>query len=125
MIVDVDVGGRRRRVVLSRTERGWHATIDGLPLHLDVAQVGQWWSLVIGPADAGPHDTGVAGAFRPPTPNASHEIAVDDRSRGDLVVHVDGVAVPVAVVDPRRSRFGSDCCKKIRDGCDSASADLR
>jgi biotin carboxyl carrier protein len=34
----------------------------------------------------------------------SHEIAIEDRGRGDLVVHVDGVAVPVSIVDPRRVR---------------------
>jgi biotin carboxyl carrier protein len=88
VIVDVNVGGRRRRVELNRSEQGWTAAIDGQPVRVDIAQAGRSSSLLIG--------------------DASHEVSIEDRRRGELIVHVDGVAVPVSVIDPRRSRGRAD-----------------
>jgi biotin carboxyl carrier protein len=85
VIVDVEISGTRRQVELIRTKEGWRAMLDGRELTIDLAQVSQWRSLLVG--------------------HSSHEVAIDARGRGELVVHVDGVAVPVAVIDPRAA-FG-------------------
>ena len=86
MTGDVDVAGTRRRVEATRAGNAWRVSIDGHTYDVDAARIGDGWSLLVGPADGG---------------RRSHEIAIDDRGRGDLIVHVDGAAVPVAVIDPR------------------------
>ena len=101
MNVDVEVGGRRRRVEATRADHGWRVSVDGQAFDVDAARAGGWWSMLVGPAEAGHYDRNdnanvVSGFSR-----TSHEIAIDDRGLGDLVVHVDGSAVPVALIDPR------------------------
>ena len=117
-VVLVEIGGRTRRVEIGGGEAGRIITIDGRTVVVDVARVGPWTSLRVGPPEGGPHDSGdegphdsgdegprdsgdadgVGAAFR--RPSTSYEIAIDDRG-GELVVHVNGVAIPVAVHDPR------------------------
>ena len=92
MTFDVEVGGRTIRVVLTRGDQGWQAIVDGRARHVDAAQAGTWTSLLIG------------------QPASSYEIAIEDRGRGELIAHVDGIAVPVTMIDPRAvwSRRGHD-----------------
>jgi biotin carboxyl carrier protein len=94
----VDVGGRRVRVELAREEQGWRATVDGRAMHVDATQTGAWMSLLAGPAD-------VASGFSRTWLASSHEIAIADRGRGAMVVHVDGTAIPLTIVDSRAIRL--------------------
>jgi biotin carboxyl carrier protein len=91
VIADVRIGDRVRRVEATRTAGTWRVTLDGRALEIDAVRAGQWWSVLF------------AGSL-------SHEVAVDDRGHGDLVVHVDGTAVPVTLIDPRAAwaRRGRD-----------------
>jgi biotin carboxyl carrier protein len=94
--VDVEVGGRRRRLEAARTGRGWRVSIDGKPFDVDAVRVGDRWSLLID--------------------RTSHDVGIDDREGGELIVHVDGTAVPVTVVDPRGSWARRDDDKSNGDG---------
>jgi len=86
--VDVEVAGRVRRIDGAPSGIGWRLSVDGVPFDVDAARAGERWSILIGPADTG-------------HPHASYEASVDDHGRGELVVHVDGRAVAVRIVDPR------------------------
>jgi biotin carboxyl carrier protein len=85
MQYEVEVGGRRRQVVVTRSGDGFAVTVDGHPHHVDVARIGaHTLSLIldsVSPADA---------------------TITADRARGRLTVYVAGVAVPVAVNGRRR-----------------------
>ena len=98
MTIDVEVGGRRRRVVTTRSGSTWRVSVDDKVFEVDAARAGAWSSLLVAPAQSAAHDPDSAGSI---LSRASYEIAVDDRGGGDLVVHVDGRAIPVTVIDPR------------------------
>jgi biotin carboxyl carrier protein len=92
---EVEVGGRRRRVEMTNESGRWRVTVDGHVLETSVAAAGDRWSLLVSSADA---------------VDASHDVAIQDRGRGEMVVHVDGTAVPVTVLGRRGSwsRRGHD-----------------
>jgi len=90
--VDVEVAGRVRRIEGAPSGIGWRLSIDGVPFDVDAARAGDRWSILVGPADGG-------------HPHASYEVSVDDHGRGELVLHVDGRAVAVTIVDPRSARI--------------------
>jgi len=96
----VRIGERERHVEVRRAGTGWEVRVDGVARHVDMAQVGSWISLLVGRSAGGPAEEAGAGAALG-RPLASYEIAIDDRGGGELVVHVNGVAVPVAIPDPR------------------------
>ena len=79
----VEIGGRERRVEVKRADDGWDVSIDGRHVDVDVAEAGDWVSLLVGPA------------------KSSYGVAIDDRGDGELVVHVNGIAIPATVRDPR------------------------
>ena len=97
MTFDIEAGGVRRTVDVRPAPGGWVVSIDGREVTADVVPAGTGWSLLIRPGG------------RLDAPARSHEVAIDARE-GGLIVHVDGVAVPVTVADPRRlwSRSGHD-----------------
>jgi biotin carboxyl carrier protein len=105
---------------MSRADDGWEVTIDGRRVHVDVAEVGGWLSLLVGPPEGGPHErqaesdgaSDVGAAFR--RPRHSYGVAIDDRGRGELIVHVGGVAIAATIRDPRAAWRGG--------GRDAASA---
>lgn len=100
MRVDLQIGGTTRRVELNQTAGGWVAIVDGHTRYLNTAKIGEWSSLLVtGHADRSPD------ASRSPVVEASHEIAIEDCGNGTLIVHVDGIGVPVVAIDPRRA-FG-------------------
>jgi len=53
----------------------------------------------MGQPQGGPYDPKVEAAFRRPL--RSYEVAVERRSNGERIVYVNGLAVPVSIVDPR------------------------
>ena len=103
MTCEVEVRGRRRTIEIRRTGPDWELTLDGRILGVSVTAIGERWGLLIGPPPpAGCGETGpgspAAGAGRPVK---SYDVCVDRRANGERIVHVDGQAVPVSIVDPR------------------------
>jgi biotin carboxyl carrier protein len=82
---DVEIGGRRRRVELDRTESGWKATVDGHETAIDVVRTPSGWSML-------------ADGLR------SYDLSIEDRGDGQLIVHVAGHAIEARVIDPRAYR---------------------
>jgi biotin carboxyl carrier protein len=83
----MQVGGRRRQVVVTKTGDGFAVTVDGTTHHVDVARIsGHTLSLIVDrlwPADAS---------------------MTPDPSAGQMTVHVG--AVPVTVALNGRGRYG-------------------
>jgi biotin carboxyl carrier protein len=114
---ELEVGGRTRHV----EARGREIFLDEQPIDMDAARVGHAWSLLIGPAEAGPHDPAVGAGFvgSPKLrrsegcsrPMRSYEVAVVEHAAGGLTVHVNGrpVAVRASQVGHggRRTRRGA------------------
>ena len=85
MQYEVEVGGRRRQVVVTRTGDGFAVTVDGHTHHVDVARIGaHTLSLIVDSMWSA--DTSITA----------------DRVGGQLTVHVSGMAVPVALNGRRR-----------------------
>ena len=92
MTCEVEIRGRRRTIEVRRTGLDWELTLDGRILGVSVTAIGERWSLLIGPPSP-------AASARRPT--RSYEVAVDRRSNGERVVHVNGHTVAVSIIDPR------------------------
>ena len=98
--VDIELDGRRRRVALRRAGDVWIAGIDGREVEVSVVEAGGRWSMLVGPVlppEGGSHNShSVASGFSRKT----YEVAFDQAPGGELIVHVNGVPVPLTVVDP-------------------------
>jgi biotin carboxyl carrier protein len=94
--VDLELDGTRRRVVLRRAGERWIAEIDGREVEVSVVDAGDRWSMLVGPAVR--HDD-QAGHDDQPRHDASYDVAFDERPGGELIVHVNGFAVPLTVVN--------------------------
>jgi biotin carboxyl carrier protein len=81
MTREVEVGGKRRTIEVRRTGPDWELALDGRILGVNVTAIGERWSFLIG--------------------TRSYEVALDRRSNGERIVHVNGRVVPVSIVDPR------------------------
>ena len=105
MTIEVEVNDRRRQVVLRREGAHWVATLDARDLAVSVVVAGSRWSMLESPHDGAHHDSDVASGFS----RISYDVSFDPGSNGELVVHVNGVAVPLSIVDRRhrRGRSGS------------------
>src|SRR5262245_12581750 len=80
MRYDVEIGGRRRQVVVAQTGDGFAVTVDGTTHHVDVARIGgHTLSLIVD--RVWPADTSVA----------------PDPSAGRTIVHVAGTPVVVGL----------------------------
>ena len=104
-MIEIDVDGRRRRVALRRDGNQWLAGIDGREMTVTVVEGAGRWSMLIGPPEGGHYDPNpdpdvVSGFSR--TSHASYDIALEPGSGGELIVYVNGFAVPVTIVDRRR-----------------------
>ena len=89
MTCDLETGGGRRTIEFRRRGSTWEMTLDGRILSVDVTPTGGRWSLLIGPRS-------------PDAPSRrSYEVAVERRSNGERIVYVNGLSVPVSIVDPR------------------------
>jgi biotin carboxyl carrier protein len=119
--VDVEIGGRRRRVELERAGGAWMAAIDGRAVTLDAVQVRSGWSLLLGPAEAGHSED----ATRSSLGRTSFDVSVDDRGRGALTVYVGGRAIEASVIDPRAyARRGRDHGAGGRSGLRQVTAPM-
>jgi len=81
MTCDLEAPGGRRAIEFRRRGSVWEMTLDGRILSVDVTAIAGRWSLLIG--------------------SRSYEVAVERRSNGERIVYVNGVAVPISIMDPR------------------------
>ena len=102
VIVDIELDGTRRRVALRRAGDGWLVTIDGREVGVSVVDTGGRWSMLVGEflllegGSHNQHDKHVASG----SSRKSYAIAFDAASGGELIVHVNGIAVPLTVSEP-------------------------
>lgn len=135
MTVEFELEGTRRQVTLRRENGHWRAEINGREVAVSVVEAagpgrrsrgeGGRWSMLTGPPAQRPPEGGsdnlrsvasgvlTSGASAKAVSRKSYEIAFEPAAGGGLLVHVNGVVVPVTVIDRRRRghRGGSD-----RDG---------
>jgi len=83
--VDIELDGTRRRVALRHVGDGWIAAIDGRELGVSVVEAGGRWSMLVD----------VVSGF-----SRTYEVAFDPAPGGELIVHVNGVAVSLTVNEP-------------------------
>lgn len=116
MTVDIELDGTRRRVALRRAGDGWVAGIDGREVEVSVVDAGGRWSMLMGsvlPPEGGSHDShSVASGFS----RKSYDIAFDPMAEGGLIVHVNGVAVPLTVIEPGSPRPWAKAAQRSRRG---------
>jgi biotin carboxyl carrier protein len=79
MTIELELDGARRQVALRREGDGWIVGIDGREVAVSVAEAGERWSMLIG--------------------RTHYDIAFEPVATGGLIVHVNGVAVPLTVVN--------------------------
>jgi biotin carboxyl carrier protein len=94
--VDIELDGTRRRVALRRDGAGWIAGIDGREVGVSVVEAGDRWSMLVG--------------------TASYEIAFVPAPGGELIVHVNGVAVPLTVIESGRPKPWAKAARRGRRG---------
>ena len=91
MQYEIEVGGKRRQVVVAREGDGFAVTVDGATKHVDVARIdGYTLSLIVDsvwPADV---------------------IIAPDGAPGQMTVYVDGTPVPAAINSRRRWGRGDE-----------------
>ncbi len=108
MTIHVELDGVRHPVALRRDGDQWVAGIDGREVAVSVVEAGSRWSMLVGEIlrpEGGSHETGnekspVASGFS----RRSYDIGFEPGANGELIVHVNGVAIPVTVMDGRRRR---------------------
>lgn len=96
MTIDLEAGGVRRTLTVRREGVGWIVVLEGRALAVDVTAVGERWAVRIADHGESPR--------APVSRGRSHDVAFESTGNSDLIVHVDGVAVPVTVSDARRGR---------------------
>jgi biotin carboxyl carrier protein len=114
--IHVTAGGRTRAIEVSRNGDGFRVVVDGRQHEVDVKVINGLWSMLLGPAEAGPHDqSNVSGRAKAGAhdrsdvgagfswPTCSYEIAFSQAVDGALTVHVDGVPVDVSINRVRRT----------------------
>ena len=99
MTCDLETRGGQQSIDIRRRGSEWELTLDGRILSVDVTAIAGRLSLLMGQPQGGPYDPKVEAAFR--RPMRSYEVAVERRSNGERIVYVNGLAVPVSIVDPR------------------------
>ena len=93
MTCDLETGGGRRTIEFRKRGSKWEMTLDGRILSVDVTASAGRWSLLIGsPSPEAPAGLPARGATRSPSSGAR-------MASGSS--HVNGLAVPVSIVDPR------------------------
>jgi len=105
--VEVDIGGRVRRIELDRAGEQWVVRVGGRSLHVDARRVGAGWSLLFG--DTLTRSSSL-GRRRPSSeadldrPRTSYDVTLESDRSGLWIARVNGEPVPARVVDPRVRR---------------------
>jgi biotin carboxyl carrier protein len=110
---EVETGGRKRAVEITGAGRVYRAVVDGRAYAVDVARVGDIWSLLVGSAEP----VG-SPALRP---GRSYEVMIGDQAGGELAVYVNLSAVPVSIhrftgQRAQRRAAGEDRADETRTG---------
>ena len=93
MQYEIEIGGRRRQVVVIRAGDGFAVTVDGRTRQVDAARIdAHTLSLIV---DTVRPDGDTAGG-------RSHELTVTADTRGSLIVQVDATPIPVTLDGGRR-----------------------
>jgi len=122
--VDIELDGTPRRVALRRAGNGWVAALDGREVEVSVVETGGKWSMLVGPAglppEGGSHkeDKHAASAFR----RMSYEVSFDPAPESTLIVHVNGVAVPLTVIEPGSSKPAAKAARRASRGARDGEA---
>ena len=85
----LELNGRRRQVVLRRENDRWKVEIDGREIVVSVVETGS----------PGRRNDGEGGRWSMLVGTTSYDIALEPAPAGELIVHVNGIAVTVAVVE--------------------------
>jgi biotin carboxyl carrier protein len=122
--VELELDGTRRQLTLRREHDRWRVEIDGRELAVSVVESGSpvegvRWSMLIGPSAVLPPEGGshehdyplpdgasgflTAGASAKTVSLKSYEIAFEAAPGGEVIVHVNGIAVPLTVIEQRGS----------------------
>ena len=94
---------RRHTIEIRQSGDGWTVTVDGRLMQVDLARMGDRWSMLVQEIGPGTRSGRVTAAGQPRR-GASHEIAIEPGGHGKHVVHVAGYAVPVTVHGPGKRR---------------------
>ena len=101
-MIEIELDGERRQVTLRREGDQWIAEIDGRTVEVSVVEAGGRWSMLVGPTAGPPEgghyesnegEHGVVSAFR----RTSYEVAFEPTAAGELIAHVNGVAIPLTI----------------------------
>ena len=101
MTCDLETRDGRRTIEFRRHGSTWEMTLDGRILSVDVTASAGRWSLLIGPPTPDGFGESAAQLASAGRLARSYEVAVERRSNGERIVYVNGLAIPVSVVDPR------------------------
>jgi biotin carboxyl carrier protein len=103
MQYEVEIGGRRRQVVVARAGGGFAVSVDGRTRHVDAARIdAQTMSLLVDSVQ--PMEHNATRGNNPTARRLSYEVSVVPLAAGELQVHVG--EVPVAVALNGRKRWG-------------------
>ena len=103
MQYEVEIGGRRRQVVVARAGGGFAVSVDGRTRHVDAARIdAQTLSLLVDSVQ--PMEHNATRGNNPTARRLSYEVSVVPLAAGELQVHVG--EVPVAVALNGRKRWG-------------------
>ena len=113
--MEIEVNGRRRDVTVRPDGRAWVVEIDGRELAVDMVRAGERWSMLIRVPESR------AGLQTRPHPYASdafrsYELAIEERSPGELVVYVEGQAIALSVPQLRRWGRGPERRRAVSGG---------
>jgi biotin carboxyl carrier protein len=106
--VEIELDGERRQVRLRRDGDRWIAEIDGRPVEVSMAETGGRWSALVAASVDLPPDGGRYGW-------KSYEIAFERTAKGELLVHVNGVAIPMTIVNEPGQRLAGAARRRGRD----------
>jgi biotin carboxyl carrier protein len=98
--IEIELDGERRQVALRREGDRWIAEIDGRTLDVSVVEAGGRWSMLVNPAEAGLHSPTqhVSDSVESGFSRISYDIAFEPTAAGGLIVHVNGVPIPLTIV---------------------------
>ncbi|MGH9241582.1 MAG: biotin/lipoyl-containing protein, partial [Vicinamibacterales bacterium] len=127
-MIEIELGGERRQIALRREGDRWIAEIDGRTVEVSLVEAGGRWSMLINPADAGLHSPAQRGSDSVESgfSRISYEVSFEPTVAGELIVHVNGVAIPLTITRaPGSSRPSAKAVRRPRAGDQGAASGSR
>ncbi|HEX6158853.1 MAG TPA: biotin/lipoyl-containing protein [Thermoanaerobaculia bacterium] len=110
-MIEIELDGERRQVALRREDDRWIAEIDGRTVEVSVVEAGGRWSMLVesGFSRIGSVESGFSRiGYEPGSSRISYEIAFEPGAAGELIIHVNGVAIPLTINESRRRHSAGD-----------------